>query len=46
MTVRKTIPLIEEISSEYGTSANPPLRHVAIGAVFEKPLAGNALMQG
>jgi hypothetical protein len=35
---------LSTVSSEYGASANPLLRPVAIGAVFENPLAGNALM--
>ncbi len=42
MTVRKTVTLIEEINSEYGAHASPPLRRVAIAAVFENPLAGKA----
>src|SRR6476620_7919240 len=40
MTIRKTVTLIEDINSEYGARASPPLRRVAIGAVFENPLAG------
>src|ERR1700751_2263820 len=42
MTIRKTVTLVEEINSEYGAHASPPLRRVAIGAVFENPLAGKA----
>src|SRR4029450_245306 len=42
MTIRKTVTLVEEINSEYGAPANPPLRRVAIAAVFENPLAGKA----
>src|SRR5262249_53076688 len=42
MTIRKTVTLVEEIKSEYGAPASPPLRRVAIAAVFENPLAGNA----
>src|SRR5450755_342575 len=42
MDIRKTVTLVEEINSEYGASANPPLRRVAIAAVFENPLAGKA----
>src|SRR5947209_970098 len=42
MTIRKTIAVVEEIISEYGARANPPLRRVAIAAVFENPLAGKA----
>ena len=42
MTIRKTVTLIEEINNEYGARASPPLRRVAIGAVFENPLAGKA----
>ncbi len=42
MTIRKTVTLVEEINSEYGTPARPPLRRVAIAAVFENPLAGKA----
>lgn len=40
MDVRKTVTLIEEINSEYGAQAHPPLRRVAIGAVLKNPLAG------
>ena len=40
MTIRKTVTLVEEINSEYGAPANPPLRRVAIAAVFDNPLAG------
>src|ERR1051325_7721441 len=40
MTIRKTVTVVEEINSEYGAPANPPLRRVAIAAVFENPLAG------
>ena len=40
MTIRKTVTLVEEISSEYGAPVSPPLRRVAIAAVFENPLAG------
>ena len=29
MTIRKTVTLIEEINSEYGAPASPPLRRVA-----------------
>ena len=42
MTIRKTVTLVEEINSEYGAPANPPLRRVAVGAVFDNPLAGKA----
>ena len=42
MTIRKTVTFVEEINSEYGAPANPPLRRVAIAAVFENPLAGKA----
>src|SRR6266576_272017 len=42
MTIRKTVTLIEEINSEYGARASPPLRRIAIAAVFENPLAGKA----
>ena len=35
MTIRKTVTLVGEINSEYGARANPPLRRVAIAAVFE-----------
>src|ERR1700760_720899 len=42
MTIRKTGTLVEAIHSEYGAPANPPLRRVAIAAVFENPLAGKA----
>ena len=40
MEIRKTVTLVEEINSEYGARANPPLRRVAIAAVFKNPLAG------
>src|ERR1700748_3171439 len=40
MSIRKTVTLVEEINSEYGVSAKPPLRRVAIAAVFDNPLAG------
>src|SRR5262245_631248 len=40
MAIRKTVTLVEEISSEYGAPASPPLRRVAIAAVFENQLAG------
>jgi Amino acid synthesis len=40
MDVRKTVTLVEEINSEYGARATPPLRRVAIAAVFKNPLAG------
>ena len=42
MDIRKTVTLVEEINSEYGAPANPPLRRVAIAAVFKNPLAGKA----
>ena len=42
MAIRKTVTLVEEINSEYGALAHPPLRRVAIGAVFDNPLAGQA----
>jgi hypothetical protein len=42
MDVRKILTLVEEIHSEYGARANPPLRRVAIAAVFRNPLAGKA----
>src|ERR1700730_2671940 len=42
MSIRKTVTLVEEINSEYGAPANPPLRRVAIAAVFDNPLAGKA----
>jgi amino acid synthesis protein len=42
MTIRKTVTLVEEINSEYGAPVSPPLRRVAIAAVFENPLAGKA----
>ncbi len=34
MTMRKTVTLVEEIDHEYGAPAEPPLRRVAIAAVF------------
>jgi len=42
MDIRKTVTHVEEINSEYGASAKPPLRRVAIAAVFKNPLAGKA----
>jgi hypothetical protein len=42
MEVRKTVTVVEEISSEYGAPAQEPLRRVAIAAVFTNPLAGAA----
>jgi hypothetical protein len=42
MSIRKTVTFVEEINSEYGTPASPPLRRVAIAAVFKNPLAGKA----
>ncbi len=42
MSIRKTVTFVEEINSEYGVSASPPLRRVAIAAVFDNPLAGKA----
>lgn len=40
MDIRKTVTLVEEISTEYGVRADVPLRRVAIGCVFKNPLAG------
>jgi hypothetical protein len=40
MIIRKTVTHLEEINSEYGAAATPPLRRVAIAAVFDNPLAG------
>ena len=42
MNVRKTVAFVEVINSEYGARVSPPLRRVAIAAVFENPLAGKA----
>src|SRR2546421_8888674 len=42
MSIRKTVTVIEETNSEYRARASPPLRRVAIAAVFENPLAGKA----
>src|SRR3954451_23853779 len=42
MNIRKTVTFVEEINSEYGAPASPPLRRVAIAAVFENPLAAKA----
>src|SRR3954465_228926 len=39
MSIRKTVTLVKEINTEYGAPASPPLRRVAIAAVFENPLA-------
>jgi hypothetical protein len=40
MDIRKIVTFVEEIHSEYGAPANPPLRRVAIAAVFKNSLAG------
>jgi hypothetical protein len=40
MDIRKTVTLVEEINSEYGARASPPLRRVATAAVLRNPLAG------
>jgi Amino acid synthesis len=40
MDIRKVVTSVEEIRSEYGAPASPPLRRVAIAAVFKNPLAG------
>src|SRR4051794_25141599 len=42
MNIRKTVSVLEEINTEYGAPASPPLRRIAIAAVFENPLAGAA----
>src|SRR5262245_46031001 len=42
MDIRKTVTLLEDIKREYGADADPPLRRVAIAAVFKNPLAGKA----
>jgi hypothetical protein len=42
MDIRKTVALVEVINSEYGAPAVPPLRRVAMAAVFANPLAGKA----
>lgn len=42
MDIRKTVTLVEEIRSEYGAPAQPPLRRVATAAVLKNPLAGQA----
>jgi hypothetical protein len=42
MNIRKTVSVLEEINTEYGAPASPPLRRIAIAAVFENPLAGKA----
>ena len=41
MTIRKTVTFVEEINSEYGAPASPPLRRVAIAAVFNNLQVGN-----
>jgi hypothetical protein len=40
MQIRKTVSVVEEINSEYGVRADPPLRRVAVAAVLTNPLAG------
>jgi hypothetical protein len=42
MEIRKTVVIIEEINTEYGARANPPLRRGATAAVFKNPLAGKS----
>jgi hypothetical protein len=42
MEIRKSVVLVEEINSEYGARAEPPLRRVAAAAVFRNPLAGKS----
>ncbi len=42
MDIRKTVTLVEEINSEYGSPAQEALRRVAIAALFTNPLAGAA----
>jgi hypothetical protein len=42
MEIRKTVVIIEEINTEYGARANPPLRRGATAAVFKNPLAGES----
>ena len=42
MEIRKTVTLVEEITTEYGARANPPLRRVATATVFTNPLAGKS----
>ena len=42
MDIRKIVSFVEEIHREYGAPADPPLRRVAIAAVFSNPLAGKA----
>src|SRR5215831_11610070 len=42
MEIRKTVTFVEEINTEYGARANPPLRRVATAAVFKNPLAGKS----
>jgi hypothetical protein len=43
MEIRKTVVVVEEINSEYGAQANPPLRRGATAAVFKNPLAGKSV---
>jgi hypothetical protein len=38
MELRKTAVFFEEVNSEYGGPVRPPLRRVAVGAVFKNPL--------
>jgi amino acid synthesis protein len=43
MEIRKTVVVVEEINSEYGAQANPPLRRGATAAVFKNPLASKSV---
>jgi hypothetical protein len=38
--IRKFVTIVEEAHSEAGISANPPLRKVAVAAIFNNPYAG------
>src|SRR4029450_256909 len=40
ITIRKFVTVIEEAHSEAGIPASPPLRKVAVAAIFNNPYAG------
>ena len=40
ITIRKFVTVVEEVHSEAGIAANPPLRKIAVAAIFNNPYAG------